>query len=146
MAKKLSKYQQILKDAVHYKAIGQRKFFLHDVDNDRPWDLVVSFEPTSHNPTSIYFTAKDSKNKFEFTWDVSLRQETDSVELPVHVLDPKLVKKILNLLPPKQIPAFVNYLKEQRDVYGKEAGEMLRAHDELMFASDAIDEVLTELI
>ena len=109
-------WQDKIKLADHYKAIGYSDIYLsrHDGDEPFPWEYVTDCEPGgSHRldiATTVRFTAKHPSG-LEFSWCFDI--EPDDANGKGHYqIDSAACQKVLKQIPAPAAKKFRNYLAE----------------------------------
>lgn len=116
-------WQEYVKQADHYQAIGETRIHLYG-DAEKPWQYATGCEPGgSHRldiSTSVRFTA--AKNGLEFSWSYDIEPSSANGKGDYHI-DIEGIQRVLAKLPMKTATDFVNYLKSCADAVEKRADE-----------------------
>lgn len=110
----MSDWRAAVKNAKHYKALGQERVHLSR-DADAPWHLVTEIEQGStfryEMPVSLYFKAKHPCGlSFEWGYDLEPREANGHGEFQIDI---KRLREIIAKLPSAQAAALTKLLAIQ---------------------------------
>lgn len=127
-------YEQALKNADAYKAIGQTRIHLFDRNVEPPWHIASKCEPgCSYRlsiATSAQFTGKEAGLEFTWFFDLEDRESNGTGTTKINMAG---VRKVLDRLQGKALEQFRAYLsdvavavKKQGDEYQAVADKQYR--------------------
>lgn len=107
-------FSDIIKNAEHYKAIGQTKHYLRDDDPSLPWDSVVAVKTgTLHRlsgPASMWIIAEVAGLRVQ--WDVDF-ENSDANGHGVSLFDRDRLRDVAMRLPVSVRPQFAELFRDQ---------------------------------